>query len=470
MLRSKNRLIHKIVLCIDAAVVAASFLIAFMLRDYLDHHFLIELPPPSEYLPLLVVVVPLWNLMLKAFGVYDSMRKTNFSRLCWGVFEASLVATLIFSTGAFLLQLEILSRTFVMTFFAVTTSLLMIEKSLALLYLRKIRKQGFNFRAMLIVGSGPRSRGFAETIESHPEWGMKILGFIDEEEMLGRTVGSSGVIGVFDDLARILDENVVDEVIFIMPRNWLDRLEKYVRICEKVGVKATISIDFFDTAIAKPVLKELDGWPLLTFDSTPNDFFYLSLKRILDLIGSGLGLIFLSPLFLAIALTMKLTSRGPVFFRQIRCGVNGRTFQILKFRTMIVDAEKKLAGLQQQNELKGPAFKIRNDPRITAIGRFLRKTSLDELPQLINVLRGDMSLVGPRPPLPSEVERYERWQRRRLSMRPGITCIHEVVARNDKDFNNWMKMDLEYIDNWCFGLDLRILARTVLAVARGTGC
>jgi len=445
-------------------------LIAFILRDYLDPRFLHRFPTLSECLPLLIVVVLLWNIILKAFGVYDSMRESNFSRLCWGIFEASLVATLIFSTGAFLLELEILSRTFVMTFFGVTTSLLIIEKSVALLYLRKIRKQGFNFRAVLIVGSGPRSRGFAETIESHPEWGLKILGFIDEEEMLGRSVGSSRVIGVFDDLARILDENVVDEVIFIMPRNWLDRLEKYVRICEKVGVKATISIDFFDTAIAKPVLKELDGWPLLTFDSTPNDFFYLSLKRSLDFIGSACGLLALSPLFLLIGLIIKITAPGPVFFRQIRCGVNGRTFQILKFRTMVVDAEKKLAELQQQNELKGPAFKIRNDPRITAIGRLLRKTSLDELPQLINVLRGDMSLVGPRPPLPSEVERYERWQRRRLSMRPGITCIHEVVARNDKDFNNWMKMDLEYIDNWCFGLDLRILVRTLMAVVRGTGC
>jgi exopolysaccharide biosynthesis polyprenyl glycosylphosphotransferase len=288
--------------------------------------------------------------------------------------------------------------------------------------------------------------------------------------MQGRSIGSSRVIGTFDDMARILDENVVDEVIFVMPRNWLDRLEKYVRICEKVGVKATISIDVFDTAIAKPVLKELDGWLLLTFDATPNDFFFLSLKRSLDLIGSAGGLLALSPLFLLIGLIIKITAPGPVFFRQIRCGVNGRTFPILKFRTMVVDAEKKLAELQNQNELKGPAFKIRNDPRITAIGRLLRKTSLDELPQLINVLWGDMSLVGPRPPLPSEVENYERWQRRRLSMRPGITCIHEVVARNDKDFNNWMKMDLEYIDNWCFGLDLRILVRTLLAVVKGTGC
>jgi lipopolysaccharide/colanic/teichoic acid biosynthesis glycosyltransferase len=159
-----------------------------------------------------------------------------------------------------------------------------------------------------------------------------------------------------------------------------------------------------------------------------------------------------------------------VFFRQRRCGVNGRTFQIMKFRTMVVDAEKKLKELKKLNELEGPVFKIHDDPRITPVGRFLRKTSMDELPQLLNVLKGDMSLVGPRPPIPAEVEKYERWQRRRLSMRPGITCIHEVVARNNRDFNHWMKLDLEYIDNWSFSLDFKILVRTVFAVLRGTGC
>ncbi len=470
MLKQQDRLIHKIAIAGDAAIVAISFVSAFALRDDFDASFLNVMPPFAEYLPAMVLVIPLWIALLMMFGAYNSMRDKSFGRVFWTIFEASLLAILVFAATAFLLKFNLLSRTFVLLFFGLTVSLLTMSKLFVLEILRSFRRRGLNFRSMLIVGSGPRARGFAETVESHPDWGFKILGFIDEEEMLGRAVGSARVIGAFDDLARILDENVVDEVVFVMPRKWLDKLEKSIQICEKVGVKATISIDFFDTAIAKPVIKELDGWPLLTFDSTPNDFLLLSLKRSLDLIGSGLGLAILSPLFLLIGLIIKISAPGPVFFRQIRCGVNGRTFEILKFRTMIVDAEKKLAELQKHNELEGPVFKIRNDPRITAIGRLLRKTSLDELPQLINVLKGDMSLVGPRPPIPSEVERYERWQRRRLSMRPGITCIHEVVARNNKDFNVWMKMDLEYIDNWHFNLDLKILARTVLAVVRGTGC
>jgi len=470
MLKEQKDLIQKFVLCVDVAVVGASFLIALLLRDYLDLSFEPEMPSFTEYLPTLLLVISLWVIMLWSFGVYESMRGKRFTRLFWSLLEASLAAMLAFSAVAFLLNVEFLSRTFIITFFATAVSLLTIEKWCALTLLRYVRRKGLNFRVVLIVGSGPRALKFARMIESHGEWGIRVLGHIDEPEMMGRVVGNSRVIGTFDDMARILDENVVDEVVFVMPRRWLDRLDGYVRVCEKVGVNATIAFDLFDTAIAKPVIREVDGWPLITLDSTPHDFIYLSLKRVLDFAGALFGLIVLAPLFFLTALAIKATSRGPVFFKQVRCGVNGRTFKILKFRTMVVDAEKRLAELKRLNELEGPVFKIRNDPRITPIGRFLRKTSLDELPQLINVVKGDMSLVGPRPPIPAEVERYERWQRRRLSMRPGITCIHEVVARNDKDFNNWMKLDLEYIDNWAFGLDFKILTRTVLAVIKGTGC
>ncbi|WP_298435345.1 sugar transferase [Geobacter sp.] len=470
MLKEQHRVIHKLALSLDAVIIGASFLIASNFAYVEEIDGIYSAPSVEDYLPLLVFLIPLWIITLKGFGAYDSMREKGFGRLFWTILEASLVATLIFTAAAFYLELGILTRKFVTVFFAAAVLLQTAEKFLVLQFLRSARRRGLNFRVLLIVGSGPRAREFSEVIDSHPEWGQKILGFIDEEEMRGRAVGQGRVIGTFDEMPRILEENVVDEVVFLMPRKWLSRLEEYVRVCEKIGVKATIAVDFFDTAIAKPVVKEVEGWPLLTFDTTPQDFFSLSLKRILDVVGAAAGLIVLSPLFLVIALAIKLASPGPVFFSQVRSGLRGRPFRILKFRTMIVNAEAKLKELQALNELEGPVFKIKNDPRITWIGRLLRKTSLDELPQLINVLKGDMSLVGPRPPLPSEVERYERWQRRRLSMRPGITCIHEVVAHNNKDFNVWMKMDLEYIDNWHFGLDLKLIARTVLAVVRGTGC
>ena len=470
MLKEQEWLIHKAAVVIDALIVCASFLLAYVLRDNLDLYFLHKMPSFSEYFIFMVIIVPLWITMLRASGVYQSMREKLLGKIFWSVFEASLAATLVFSTVAFLLKFDFLSRVFILILFGSTVTLLSIEKWAVLLALRRLRRQGLNFREMLIVGSGSRARRFAGAIESHPEWGIKIHGFIDEKEMMGKYVGNSRVIGSFEDLAFILDENVVDEVVFIMPRKWLDNLERYIKICEKVGVRATVAIDFFDTSIAKPIVKDMHGWPLLTFDSTPFDLSARSLKRGLDMMCAAFGLVMLSPLFLLISMAIKIGSRGPVFFKQIRCGLNGRQFSILKFRTMVVDAEEKIAELKRLNELEGPVFKIKNDPRVTFIGRFLRRTSLDELPQLINVFKGNMSLVGPRPPLPSEVERYERWQRRRLSMRPGITCIHEVKARNDKDFYNWMKLDLEYIDNWSFELDFRILVRTFLAVIKGTGC
>ena len=470
MLKEEKELFHKIALLIDAIIVVFSYLTAYILRDYLDIKFLHPMPSFSEYFPTMLFVVPLWIIMLRVVGVYDTMRDRRFSSIFLTIFEGSMMAVLVFSTAAFLIKFYLLSRTFVLIFFTLTVCLLTIEKWCVILFLKSARRKGYNFRVTLIIGSGPRAAKYADIVESHPEWGIKILGCLDEPELIGMAVGKSRVIGTFDDLARVLDENVVDEVVFVMPRQWLDRVEGYVKVCEKIGVKATIAVDFFNTAIAKPVIREVEGWPLLTFEATPNDFMSLTLKRSFDLLGSILGLIILSPWFILIAVAIKVNSRGPVFFRQKRCGLNGRTFQILKFRTMVVDAEQKLKELKKMNELEGPVFKIHNDPRITIVGRLLRKTSLDELPQLFNVIEGEMSLVGPRPPLPSEVERYERWQRRRLSMRPGITCIHEVVARNDKNFTNWMKLDLEYIDNWSIKLDFKILAKTALAVVRGTGC
>lgn len=461
---------------IDCVVITAAFFLAYQLRNSLPYFypeklgFLHKMLPVEDYARLLVYVVPLWIMALFHYGMYQSMRNKRVAEMFWNIFDASLLSILVFSAVAFLLKLDILSRTFIVLFFICVVVLLLMEKMAVIAFLRYIRKQGFNFRVFLVVGSGERARKFAEIIKANSQWGIRILGFVDEAEMVGREVGKNRVIGTFEDLARILDENVVDEVIFILPRKWIEKLEDYVGICEKVGVRATIAADFFNTAIAKPVIRDVQGWPFLTFDSTPTNILHLFIKRIVDSAGSLCGLIMLSPFFLGIALIIKATSAGPIFFRQRRCGLNGREFDIYKFRTMVVDAEEKLEALKEFNEREGPVFKMKNDPRITWIGRFLRKTSLDELPQLINVLKGDMSLIGPRPPLPTEVRNYERWQRRRLSFRPGIACIHEVVAREDTDFERWMKMDLEYIDNWSLSLDAKILRRAILVVFRGTGC
>lgn len=477
MLKENEHFVHKIAVLIDCVVTACAFLLAYTLRDHLQN---LEIPtlsgllhtvaPFRDYSWMLVVVIPLWIASLSYFGIYNSMREKKFSDIFWSVFDACLLAVLIFFAIAFLFKWDIVSRTFAVIFFICVFLMLTIEKWTVLAFLRSVRQSGYNYRVLLIVGSGERARSFADTVRENPHWGIRIFGFVDEKEMVGTEIGKHKVIGSFDDIARILDENVIDEVIFILPRKWLDSLEDYVMICEKVGVKATIAVDFFNTAIAKPLIKELHGWPLLTFDATPLDSWHLAVKRLIDISVSVSGLVLLSPFLAVMAVLIKITSSGPVFFTQRRCSMNGREFTMYKFRTMVADAEERLKDLMKFNEREGPIFKMKNDPRVTSIGCFLRRTSLDELPQLINVLKGDMSLIGPRPPLPSEVDKYERWQRRRLSLRPGMACIHEVMARDDRDFERWMRLDLEYIDNWSLSLDARILLKAIVVVFKKTGC
>jgi exopolysaccharide biosynthesis polyprenyl glycosylphosphotransferase len=263
---------------------------------------------------------------------------------------------------------------------------------------------------------------------------------------------------------------VVDEVVVAVGRERIPELEGLFLHCEQVGVNARLVAGFFPHVLARAELDYLEEVPLLTFTTTPQNAVALAIKRGLDILCSGAFLLCFCWLYALLALAVKVSSRGNVLFWQERVGLNGRRFTLYKFRSMVPDAEARYAEVAHLNDRKGgPAFKAQNDPRVTPLGRVLRKLSLDELPQFWNVFRGDMSLVGPRPPIPAEVEKYETWQRRRLSMRPGLVCLWQVRGRNALDFETWMKLDLEYIDRWSLGLDLRILLRAVPAVLLGTG-
>ncbi|HOU36535.1 MAG TPA: sugar transferase, partial [Candidatus Omnitrophota bacterium] len=268
----------------------------------------------------------------------------------------------------------------------------------------------------------------------------------------------------------IIHNQVIDEIIFVVPRSWLNKIEDIMYLCEAEGLRIHIAVDYFELKFSRGRLSELDRFPLLTFSSTPARLGSLVCKRIFDVLISAAILLLSLPLFVAVAILIKLTSDGPVFFKQKRVGLNGRIFRLYKFRTMVRDAELKLQELMPHNEMHGPVFKMSNDPRITPVGRVLRKFSIDELPQFWNVLTGTMSVVGPRPPLPSEVKQYDSWQRRRLSMRPGITCLWQVSGRNRiVDFAKWVKMDLDYIDEWSFWLDMKIFFKTIPVVIFGIG-
>jgi exopolysaccharide biosynthesis polyprenyl glycosylphosphotransferase len=339
------------------------------------------------------------------------------------------------------------------------------------LTLRRLRRRGVNTRTYLFVGRGKSARTMAGNIQSHADYGIRIEGgltFTGEENL--PPIAGVPSLGSTAELQEILRKKAIDGVL-ICPSDgvWATEVKSLLRFCETVGLSCRVAPDFLGIPLDRSTIDHVGGVPAYTVLSGFQRTHVLWVKRAIDLVGATLGIVVLAPIMLCTFLAIKLTSRGPALFRQTRVGVNGRLFTLFKFRSMVQNAEQLRAGLEERNEQNGPVFKIKNDPRVTPVGRFLRKYSLDELPQLFNVLRGDMSLVGPRPPIPSEVLQYDWWQRRRLSVRPGITCIWQVSGRNSIGFDRWMELDLQYIDGWTLGMDMKIMAKTVKEVFRGSG-
>jgi len=363
------------------------------------------------------------------------------------------------------------SRWLIGAFLILNVTLLSMEKIAIMTWLQVIRKKGFNFKTVLIVGIGDRLREVKNKIDQNPGWGMKVIGFVavDSSQTNQTTIGLER-LGGLEDLLDVTSENVIDEVIFAIPVGYLERVEDAIRQCEELGLKTQVAMNFYTPRVAKTYVEDMDGLPLLTYSSVSEDIAKLYLKRFFDMLASAIGLLILSPLLLSIAVAVWISTPGPILFRQCRIGLNGRRFVCYKFRTMVEHAEGMQDELAERNEMSGPVFKIQDDPRVTNLGRWLRKFSMDELPQLLNVVRGDLSLVGPRPPIVDEVRQYERWHRRRLSMRPGITGIWQVEGRSQiPEFDEWVRLDLQYIDNWSLMLDFKILLKTIPTVILGRG-
>jgi exopolysaccharide biosynthesis polyprenyl glycosylphosphotransferase len=475
MLKQKARAIALGVLIADLALTAVSLPVAWelrqgVLRGWLPRVFPLPLVPLDQYLLLLFFILPIWGMLLKAAGFYRSHRTLPLGAEMWSAAKVAFEGTAILVLLIFGLRLDFVSRWFLVLFGFINFLLLAAEKIALRTLSRRVRERGFNFRTALIVGTGPKAAQFADFLEAHPHWGFRVVGYLDESN--GSEIGLGArwpCLGQITDLESVLAIEVIDEVIFVIEKGRLGEYEQALLIAERHGVRAHVSLDIFPQLLARPVLEELDGIPLLTFTTTPSNPTELAAKRAIDL-AFALGLFVVTlPIQVLAAAAILVTSGGPVLFRQIRCGLNGRQFTLLKFRTMETGAEERLAEISHLNEMTGPVFKVRRDPRLTFFGRLLRRLSIDELPQLWNVIVGDMSLVGPRPPLPDEVLRYEPWQRRRLSMKPGLTCLWQVSGRSELDFDRWMELDLKYIDTWSPLLDLKILAKTVPAVLSGRG-
>jgi exopolysaccharide biosynthesis polyprenyl glycosylphosphotransferase len=481
MLKEKEVVVRKAMILFDAFIVFLAFFLSYFLRQHFHEFYKLNLIPStqvvdvtvasiSEYLVVLFFVGPLWCAMLYLNGMYRSLRTRKLGEIVWIIIKSSFFTSLVLGTIIFLFKLQFVSRMFFTIFIMITLIFILLEKIAVFSIMHYVRKQGYNFRRFLVVGTGKRAADIINKIKSHPEWGIRIFGVLDDEPGRGiENVKDVEVIGNLKDISKILHSHAIDEVIFVIPRLRLNHIESAIYACETEGVKATIAVDLFDLDTATSRQTELDGIPLLTFETTVAKEWQLFIKRGMDLVISGLAIFILSPIFLIIAALIKLTSLGPVLFKQIRVGLNGREFVFLKFRTMYKGAEKKQRELEALNEMEGPVFKIKRDPRITPVGWFLRKFSIDELPQLFNVFIGHMSLIGPRPPIPKEVAQYKSWQRRRLSMRPGITCLWQISGRNKIGFNEWMELDLKYLDNWSLWSDFKILIKTIPVVLFGIG-
>ncbi len=474
MLKERVKLVAYWVWTTDLILTTVAFLLAWWLRSNVlpqvfPETFPTELYPLSRYLGLLPLVLAIWTFLLVTREAYTSRRTVALAMEAWQVVQIVTAGTLTLAAAGWLLRLEFVSRPFLLLFGVIDLVLLLAEKLALRLSARHVRSRGFNYRTLLLVGINQRSEEVARIIEDHPHWGLKLLGFVAPNGSFPETVAGLPVLGRADDLPRILQNEVVDEVIFVLSRRQLEEFEESFLLCSELGIRARVAL-YFPHMKARVVLEELEGIPLLTFTNTPGAVFPLFVKWMTDVLLSAVLLAMLSPLLLVIGLAVWLTSKGPMLYTQKRCGLNGRRFNLYKFRTMYVGADERLEEVAHLNEVNGPAFKAKQDPRVTPVGHWLRRWSIDELPQLVNVLKGEMSLVGPRPPIPAEVELYERWQRRRLSMKPGITGLWQVSGRAGiDDFDDWIALDLRYIDQWSLWLDTKILLKTIPAVifARG---
>ena len=420
---------------------------------------------------LLVVALAgtlIWPVTFQHFEVYSSARTQGFWDVSRRLFVSGIVTATIFGAVAFASNVP-LSRSF--PFLCAAVQGLALSGARFFLYgvLRTARRFGRNTRNVLIVGSGPRAAQVKRNIDAHPSWGLRVLGFVDDVDTpLDRSLFAAKLFKI-DQMPELLGDLIVDRVIVACPRSMLGSIAPVLRSCSGAGVPLTLLPDLFGDFLPMPHIGRFGSRPSLEFAAVHHNSVLLGIKRMIDIVGSAVALIAATPIIAAAAIAIKLEDGGPIFFRQTRCGLYGRRFSMLKLRTMCVDAEARKAELIDLNEMDGPVFKVKLDPRITRVGAFLRRYSLDELPQLWNVLVGTMSLVGPRPPVQEEVTHYEISDRRRLSMRPGITCIWQVSGRNEIGFEEWVKLDLQYIDSWSLTLDLRILLKTIPAVVLARG-
>ncbi len=471
MFARRSQLLALQCLASDLGATLLAFPMAYLLRARVLPHLssLGPIYPITTYWPLLLAVMLLWPLVGYAIGAYGRVDPRNRLQLTRDALAIVLFGSTVAFATLYLFRGEYISRSLVVTLGVVDAVFLVLGRWTLFSAGAWFRERLERYRYFLIVGTGGAARELAHYIEDGHGLGDRLVGFVHTGDTPDDLAVGYRIFGL-EQVAALLESEAIDEIIFAVGPGELPQLEPLMRRCEEEGVHTRVHLDFLPLNVSRVYLENLREVPLLTFASSPEgDRILLFLKRVVDVALSAFWLVVLSPLVLAIALLVKFTSQGPVIYRQTRCGIGGRRFTLYKFRSMVEGADALRADLELHNEVEGPVFKIANDPRMTTVGRWLRRFSLDELPQLWNILRGDMSFVGPRPPLPEEVSQYEVWQRRRLRMRPGLTCLWAIEGRSGIKFDRWMQLDLDYIDHWSLWLDMKIIVKTIPLVLRGRG-
>ncbi len=473
MISERARLVGWSYFLADLVATATAFVTAHAVRNVLagTTDWVGSLYPLSLYLPLLAFILPAWALIFYFCGLYGRRLSRTVHTEVSRLLRAMIIGGLVLSVAIVAARLQYVSRPFILIFLLVNALFVEVGRGIV----RAVVLDNTVRRRVLVAGGQREVLRAAANVNAHRDWGLEVVGVVSDGTWGAKDAAPYPFLGVYDDIPRLVQaehEHVIDEVLVAPATGRLDdlrALEGTFLGLEEQGVVTRLVVNFLPQSLSDVSFDEFGGIPMLTFSTAPRDELLLFVRRCADFMLALLLLTLLSPVFAAIAVIIKLTSHGPVLFRQSRCGLHGRPFTFLKFRSMTTDAEERKASLAPFNEMDGPAFKMTNDPRVTPVGRFLRRTSLDELPQLWNILRGDMSFVGPRPAVIEEVRQYQPWQRRRLSMKPGLTCLWQVSGRNELTFEEWMRLDLEYIDNWSLWLDLKIALKTIPAVVRGRG-
>lgn len=453
MLKQQARLITAIAISLDLVLIFTSFVAAFYLRrPYLVNREL------NDYLWFLMLVMPVWFGSLYASRIYESLRTRTVWSLLLALLRAYLIAGCVSAAAIFILDPHTFSRLLFVLFVSISFVAIFSTKLVVRLLLTAIRRRGMNIRNILLVGDGDKADEMRCLIRQHEAWGLRLVDAVTDLHDVEATL-------------LICKNEAVDEVVFCLPASAMNCIETYVGRLDSLGITSRMVLDLVDfPAHRREISLFHDTLPMLTFYSKAFSAPQLMAKRCLDIAGALVGLLLLGLLLPLVGLAIKLESPGPIFFGQLRLGEQGRHFRCWKLRSMLVDAEQHKQELMAHNEMNGQMFKIKDDPRVTRVGRFIRKTSIDEFPQFWNVLKGEMSLVGTRPPTPDEVANYEDWHRKRICIRPGITGLWQVSGRNQiQDFNEVARLDIRYVENWSIWLDIKILFQTLWVVTLGRG-